>query len=180
MSEILRPEAIRLGLTAADRTDAIVQCGQVLLEIGAVREEYIAAMREREHGVSTFVGRGVAIPHGNAQSQQYVRCTALAVLQFPGGVDWGGDRVSLCVAIAADGEEHVRLMSGLAQLLRDERQINRLHAAADPDTVLELLGRGSAPPVDEVGPVRSTAPTVRRPNPALFSRAPGLAPPTYP
>jgi mannitol/fructose-specific phosphotransferase system IIA component len=53
---VLSPEAIRLGLTAADKHDAVVQCGQILVEIGAVTSEYVESMCDRESGV--------ALPHG--------------------------------------------------------------------------------------------------------------------
>jgi mannitol/fructose-specific phosphotransferase system IIA component len=165
-AEVLSPEAIRLGLTAAGKRDAIVQCGQALVEIGAVTHEYIESMCERENGVSTFVGRGVSIPHGTESARQYVRRTALAVLQFPAGVDWAGDPVSVCVAIAADGDKHVGLMSMLAQLLLDERRAEELCTADDPQVVLDLLRGDSGRGADEprpIAPNRPTAPTMRRP-----------------
>ena len=160
---MLRPEAIRLGLAAGGMTDAIVQCGRVLVEIGAVDEPYIAAMVEREEGVSTFVGRGVSIPHGTDTSRQYVRRTAMAVLQFPDGVDWNGDTVSVCVAIAAAGDEHVGLMSTLAQLLLDERQAQQLRTATDPATVLGLLRLDKPAAVETTQPVRLPT-AMRRPS----------------
>ena len=164
-AEVLSPEAIRLGLTATDKCDAIVQCGRLLVEIGAVTDEYVEAMCERENGVSTFVGRGVAMPHGTEAARQYVRRTALAVLQFPAGVDWAGDSVTVCVAIAADGDKHVGLMSLLAQLLLDERRAGELRTAQDPRTVLDLLRGDSDRPSDgprPIAPNRTTAPTAGR------------------
>ena len=162
-ADVLRPDAVRLGLTATDLTDAIVQCGQVLAGIGAVEPPYVAAMVEREQGVSTFVGRGVAIPHGTEAARQYVRRTAVAVLQFPDGVDWRGDVVSVCVAIAAAGDEHVGLMSALAQLLLDERQAEQLRTATDTGTVLGLLRLDKPATVETTQPVR--VPTaLRRPS----------------
>lgn len=162
-ADVLRPEAVRLGLTAAGMTDAIIQCGRVLMDIQAVEQPYIAAMVEREEGVSTFVGRGVAIPHGTDTARQYVRRTAVAVLQFPDGVDWNGDPVSVCVAIAAAGDEHVGLMSALAQLLLDEGQAHLLRTATDPGTVLGLLRLDKPAAVETTQPVRAPS-ALRRPN----------------
>jgi mannitol/fructose-specific phosphotransferase system IIA component len=137
----LLPEgAIRLGLTATGRDDAIDQCGRALLEIGAVGREYLDAMHEREESVSTYIGEGVAIPHGTDQSRQYVRRTSLVVLQFPGGVEWdSGNRVELCVGIAANGSEQVGILSSLAHVLMDADKAARLRAADDPQTVITLL-----------------------------------------
>jgi mannitol/fructose-specific phosphotransferase system IIA component len=139
-ASILRAEGIHLGRTATSRADAIDQCGRALLEIGAVSEEYLPAMHEREASVSTYIGEGVAIPHGTDQARRYVRRTSLVVLQFPDGVDWGsGNQVKLCVGIAANGSEQVGILSSLAQVLMDAPSAEQLREAADADTVLRLL-----------------------------------------
>ncbi|MDQ1680103.1 MAG: multiphosphoryl transfer protein [Frankiaceae bacterium] len=132
-------EAVRQGRRAADRLDAVRQCGGVLVEIGAVEAPYVEAMVEREGSISTYVGEGIAIPHGTDESRRFVRRTALAVLTFPDGVDWGGGRVFGCVAIAASGSEHVALLASLADVLMDSAQAERLRTATDVDDVLTLL-----------------------------------------
>lgn len=138
-AQVLPREGIRLGLTAADKWDAIRQCGAVLSELGAVEDGYPATMLEREKSVSTFIGEGVAIPHGTDESRALVRRTTLGVLQFPGGVDWDGQTVSICVAIAAKGDEHVTVLSALAQILMDPAQAEQLRTSASVDAVYDLL-----------------------------------------
>jgi mannitol/fructose-specific phosphotransferase system IIA component len=138
-AEILGANAVRLGLHAADKREAIDQCGRLLLELGAVDEPYLPAMHEREVVVSTYLGEGVAIPHGTDESRRYVRRTALGVLQYPDGVDWDGERVSLCITIAADGDAHVNLLVALATILQEPGQAHELRTATDPATVLALL-----------------------------------------
>src|SRR2546423_3302224 len=117
--EVLSRKAIRLGLSAADKWDAIRQSGALLDELGAVEPGYPEAMLERERSVSTYVGEGVAIPHGTDAARALVRRTTLGVLQFPAGVDWDGQPVNICVAIAARGDEHVAVLSALAQILME-------------------------------------------------------------
>jgi mannitol PTS system EIIA component len=136
---LLDERAIRLTETAADRDDAIRQCGQTLVEIGAVDPTYVAAMLEREQSISTYVGEGVAIPHATLAGKAAVRRDALAVLRFPEGVDWGGEPVSVCVAIAALGDGHVAILGELAQILLDPDRAERLRQATRPDEVLSLL-----------------------------------------
>jgi mannitol/fructose-specific phosphotransferase system IIA component len=138
-SPVLPKEGIRLGLRAADKWDAIRQCGAVLTELGAVEDGYPDTMLEREKSVSTFIGEGVAIPHGTDASRALVRRTTLGVLQFPGGVDWDGQTVSICVAIAAKGDEHVTVLSALAQILMDPAQAEQLRTSASVDAVYDLL-----------------------------------------
>src|SRR5882762_6708355 len=104
---LLAEQAVRFGVPATDRYDAVRQCGELLVAVGAVTEDYIASMRDREDEISTFIGAGVAIPHSTAAGKKYVRRDALAVLALAEPVDWGdGQEVSICVAIAALGDRH--------------------------------------------------------------------------
>ncbi|USY19585.1 PTS sugar transporter subunit IIA [Nocardiopsis exhalans] len=135
----LTAESVRIGAAARDRADAIDQCGALLVELGAVEPGYVTAMHEREASIPTFVGEGVAIPHGTDASRALVKRTALAVIQFPGGVDWGGPTVHVAIGIAASGEEHLQVLSSLAGVLTDPERAARLRSAAGVDEVLELL-----------------------------------------
>src|SRR5215813_7062133 len=114
---LLEERAIHLACAATDRDDAIRQCGQTLVSIGAVDPTYVDAMLERERSISTYVGEGVAIPHATLAGKTAVRRDALAVLRFPDGVSWGGEQVVVCVAIAARGDGHVAMLAELAQIL---------------------------------------------------------------
>jgi mannitol/fructose-specific phosphotransferase system IIA component len=142
MTEILSRDAVRLGLRASDRSDAVRQSGQVLVDIGAVEPPYIEAMLEREEHVSTSLGEGFAIPHGTDESRRWIRKTRLAFLQFPDGVDWGDDNVIVCVGIAAQGDEHVGLLARLAEVLVVPEQAARLRSAGEVHEVLAILGSG--------------------------------------
>ncbi len=146
-SAVLERGAIQLAERAADRDDAIRQCGAVLVATGAVEPAYVDAMLERERSISTYVGEGVAIPHATLAGKEAVRRDALAVLRFPDGVDWNGEPVSVCVAIAARGDGHVAMLAELAQILLDPERARALREATDPDEVLQLLapvGTGDA------------------------------------
>ena len=136
---MLRAEGVRLGLAAADKWDAVRQSGALLVELGAAEPGYADAMIEREKSISTYVGEGVAIPHGTDESRSLVTRTTLGVLQFPGGVDWDGNEVKVAVAIASSGTEHVAVLSALAQILMEPDQAEGLREAAEIDDVLALL-----------------------------------------
>jgi PTS system mannitol-specific IIA component len=136
---LLEHRAIRLTERAVSQEDAIRRCGEVLVEIGAVEPAYVEAMLARERSVSTYVGEGVAIPHGTLEAKESVLRDALAVLGFPDGVDWGGEPVRVCVAIAARGDGHVGILAELAQILLEPDQAQALREAAEPDDVIRLL-----------------------------------------
>ena len=136
---LLDLEAVRLGLRASDRFDAIAQAGQALVEIGAVDAPYVDAMAERERSLSTYLGEGFALPHGTDPSRAHVRRPAIAVLQFPDGVDWGGQPVQVAVAVASASNEHVQILAQVASVISDPTSAARLREATDPAEVLELL-----------------------------------------
>jgi mannitol PTS system EIIA component len=137
--ELLDREAIRLHATATDRDDAIRQCGEALVRAGAVDRAYVEAMLERERSVSTYVGEGVAIPHGTLDGKESVRHDAVSFVRFPDGVMWGEHEVVLCIGIAARGDGHVRLLSELAQILLDPERARTLRESDDIDDVIRLL-----------------------------------------
>src|SRR6266511_2176029 len=159
-SAVLERGAIQLAERAADRDDAIRQCGAVLVATGAVEPAYVDAMLERERSIATYVGEGVAIPHATLAGKEAVRRDALAVLRFPDGVDWNGEPVSVCVAIAARGDGHVAMLAELAQILLDPERARALREATDPDEVLQLLA-----------PVGTGTPNEGRPVPRTQRRA---------
>jgi PTS system mannitol-specific IIA component len=137
---LLAEQAVRFGAHAADRYDAVRQCGELLVEVGAVSPEYVPAMREREDEISTYIGVGVAIPHSTAAGKKYVRRDALAVLRLAEPVEWDeGQQVSLCVAIAALGDRHLDILAELAEILLDPERADQLHQATTANEVIRLL-----------------------------------------
>ncbi|GAA4956817.1 hypothetical protein GCM10023224_48350 [Streptomonospora halophila] len=141
------PEAVWLGRTARDKAEAVDLCGRLLLRLGAVHPAYLPAMHERERSVSTYIGEGVAIPHGTDAARTLVERTALAFVQFPQGVDWGaGNRAVIGIGIAAHGDEHTGVLAALARVLSDPAKAERLRGAEDAATVVELLAPVGAEP----------------------------------
>lgn len=137
---LLSGPAVRFGARAADRYDAVRQCGELLVAAGAVAEEYVPSMREREDEISTYIGAGVAIPHSTAAGKKYVHRDALAVLVLAEPVEWGeGEPVSLCVGIAALGDRHLDILAELAEILMDPERADQLHRATTADEVIRLL-----------------------------------------
>ena len=139
LSALISESSIRLDESATDKFDAIRQVGAALLDTGAIDASYIDAMIERENTVSTFVGEGVAIPHGTLAGKDAVKRDALVVLRFPAGVDWDGNEVIVCVGIAARGNGHIALLSQLATVLLDPDKAAALRAATTSAEVYALL-----------------------------------------
>ena len=139
LTELLAESSINLTATATGRDDAIRQAGAALLATGAIEPSYIDAMLERENSVSTFVGEGVAIPHGTLAGKDAVKGDALVLLRFPDGVDWDGNEVSVAIGIAAKGNGHIALLSQLATILLEPEKAAALRSATTKEQVYELL-----------------------------------------
>src|SRR5258706_15936579 len=96
-------------------------------------------MQERKQCDAPFIGEAVAIPHGTLASKDSVLRDALAVVQFPDGVDWHGDRAEVCIGIAAVGDGHVGILSQLAEVLMDEDRAAALRGATSAEEVVAIL-----------------------------------------
>jgi PTS system mannitol-specific IIA component len=144
VATLLDRDALRLDAVAASRDDAVRLCGSLLVGIGAVEQGYVELMLEREASVSTYVGEGVAIPHGTLAGRDLVRRDALCVARFPAGVDWGTGTVFVCIGIAAAGDGHLSVLAELAQILLEPSRAAALRAASTPEDVWRILAPGSA------------------------------------
>ena len=139
LPELLAEASIHLDASATSRDDAIRQAGQTLLDAGAIDPSYIDAMIARENSVSTFMGEGVAIPHGTLAGKDSVLKDALSLIRFPDGVDWDGNDVRLAFGIAAKGGGHIALLSQLATVLMDPEKAEALRDATTVEQVYALL-----------------------------------------
>ena len=139
VSELLDRRSIQLDAVAADRDTAIRLAGQALVDVGAVTPEYVEAMLEREQSVSTYMGEGVAIPHGTLAGKDAVQRDALSFLRFPAGVEWNGQTATLAIGIAAKGDGHLAILGQLATVLVDPVKAKGLREVQTADEVLAIL-----------------------------------------
>lgn len=138
----LRPEDVRTGLFAPDKTIAIRMAGEQLVLRGCVEASYIDAMLAREEVVTTYIGEGVAIPHGVGTAKQFIKKTGLAVLQFPDGVPFGDEKAYLVVGIAGLEEEHLPILQALATIMLDEDRIEAIKHSTNAKFIYESLLSG--------------------------------------
>ena len=143
-SDILVPESVVLTGSASTRDDAIDEAGQLLLARGAVDEDYIRAMHEREESVSTYMGSFLAIPHGTNAAKDHIRKSAVSVVRYPDGIDWNGKQVKFVVGVAGVNNEHLHILSSIAKVFTNKAQVAQLEAATSVDEVLELFGKVNA------------------------------------
>ena len=144
--EVLPASSVRVGASAPDRDAAIDLVGRMLVESGCVTSDYVAEMRARERIVSTYLGNGIALPHGTNEGRAAVRRTGLAVVQFPSGVSWGEENAYLVIGLAALAEEHIGVLARLATILGDEALCQRLAVTTDANEIYKTLSQDDGEP----------------------------------
>ncbi|MBV4501602.1 phosphoenolpyruvate--protein phosphotransferase [Pseudomonas shirazensis] len=136
----LAKEQIAMGQSAADKGQALRLLADCLVADGLVAEGYLQGLQDREEQGSTFLGQGIAIPHGTPQTRDQVFATGVRLMQFPEGVDWGdGQMVYLAIAIAARSDEHLRLLQLLTRALGETDLAQALRRASSAEALLKLL-----------------------------------------
>lgn len=136
----LESENIQLGAVAGSKEEAIRQVAELLVRSGCIEPAYAESMLARERVANTYLGQGIAIPHGLPKDRELIKRTGVAVLQAPGGVAWqSGETARLIVGIAAKSDEHIEILSNLTDLLYEEDLIQRLAATQDPQEVVAAL-----------------------------------------
>ncbi|WP_193596482.1 PTS mannitol transporter subunit IICBA [Microbacterium sp. YJN-G] len=136
---VLTLDRVRIHSGSATRDEALKEAADALVAAGAVTPAYLQAMHDREQSVSTFMGNGLAIPHGTNDAKDAVLGSALSVVRYDGGVDWDGDRATFVIGIAGKDGDHLQILSQIAELFSDEDDVARLNAAATPEELYELL-----------------------------------------
>lgn len=116
---ILKPEDVRMNATVKDKSEALALIAQVLCDDGLADGEYLQGLVTREGQSNTYLGQGIAIPHGTPESRKYIKQTGVRLVHFADGVAWNddGDVVHLAVAISAKSDEHLGILKSLTQVL---------------------------------------------------------------
>lgn len=137
--QVLVKEGIRLNLPPVSKEEAIRAAGELLTELGYVDASYIDAMQEREKIVTTYMGMGVAIPHGTSQAKGTVKKTGIVLMQYPDGVDFGDEKAQLVFGIAGIGDEHLDLLSKICGMLEEEDVLEKFKTTSDIAWIMEQL-----------------------------------------
>lgn len=133
---ILTKDKVKLNVKVKDKFEAIRLAGQLLVEGGHVPEEYVDKMIEREKVSSTYLGGGLAMPHGTNDSKGLIRSTGMSVLVLSDEVDFGDEGARLIIGLAAVGDEHLEVLSSVAVLVSGEEDMQRI---LDSQSAEELL-----------------------------------------
>jgi PTS system mannitol-specific IIA component len=139
---ILSREKVKLNAKANDKFEAIRMAGRLLVEAGHVPDEYVEKMIEREQASSTYIGGGLAMPHGTSESKPLIRSAGMSILVFPEGVEFGEEKAYLVIGLASAGDEHLDILSNVAALVSDENDMQRILHASSEDELIAIFDMG--------------------------------------
>lgn len=136
---ILVPEGIILNQKSVTKEEAITAAGQLLTDLGYVDKEYIPLMLEREKIVTTYIGMGLAIPHGTTHDEGIIHKTGIVLIQYPEGIDFGDEKAQLVIGIAGKSGEHMEILSKICTALEDETILEKMKTTDDKEWIMKQL-----------------------------------------
>lgn len=136
---ILEPRNVVAAGAATTRDEAIREAGALLVDSGAVRDDYIDSMFAREASVSTYMGNFLAIPHGTNEAKEFILRSSLSLVRYVDPIDWAGQEVRFAVGIAGLNNEHLQILQKIAIVFSDEDEVQRLIDAESAAEIFALL-----------------------------------------
>lgn len=139
MTQLFNLENIFMNLSVNSQEEAIEKAGKALVEDGAVTEQYITSMKEREQIVTTYMGNFLAIPHGTDEAKNEVLKSGLVLLHIPEGVDWDGNEAKVIVGIAGKDGEHLDILSQIAITFSEEENVEKVINSQTKEEILAVF-----------------------------------------
>ena len=123
------------------KPEAIQAVAEKMIKSGLVKDDYTQAMFDRDAQISTFLGNGIAIPHGTTDKRSSVIETGLKVIYYPQGIKWDEDNniAYVVVGIAAKNNEHLDILRQLTRAVIAEDTIDRIQSVKKPEDLLTIL-----------------------------------------
>ncbi|SDB94612.1 Phosphocarrier protein HPr /phosphoenolpyruvate--protein phosphotransferase /PTS system D-fructose-specific IIA component (F1P-forming), Frc family [Acinetobacter marinus] len=136
---VLETQHVRMNQHAIDKAQALQCLVNILVEDQLVTPEYIDGLNNREQQGATYLGQGIAIPHGTPESRQFIQQTGVRLAHFPEGVLWDGEnKIYLAVVIAAKSDEHLQVLQILTRALISDLE-DQVKNAQSPEQIIALL-----------------------------------------
>ena len=140
MKPVLSVENVKLNQSFTTKEEAIVAAGNVLVENGYVKPEYVDKMLEREKIATTFMGNNIAIPHSTEGGTAEIIESGISILIVPEGVKFGGDTVKVVFGIAGKDGSHMEILSQIAIYCSEQENVDKLIEITDSQEAVNLIG----------------------------------------
>lgn len=138
--EVLCENNILLNVKSETKNEAIKKVGNLLAQNGYVDEKYIEGMIKRNDDISTYIGNGVAIPHGMNEYIKYIKYSGIVIAQYPEGVDFGNNNMAyLVIGIAGKNDDHMNILSKIAIVCQYKENVKKLVESNDKKEIIKTI-----------------------------------------
>ncbi len=143
LKEILTIDLIKAKYEAASRDEAVTESGRLLVNQGLADESYIQAMLKNVevNGTYIVISPGIAMPH--ARPEEGALDIGLSIVTLKEPVVFGhpkNDPVKIVVGLCAiDHQSHLKALTELADILMDEKKVERITSAETAEQILEII-----------------------------------------
>jgi PTS system mannitol-specific IIC component len=140
-ASLLELKDVKLGLKSVSKEEAIRSAGEALVAAGCVDHDYVEGMLRREEDISTYVGKGIAIPHGENAVKESIHRSGIVVQQYPEGVKFGKDTAHIIVGIAGKDNDHLSILAGIASTMDEcsDEELEELYTTDDPEKLYSMF-----------------------------------------
>ena len=146
--DLFTPDCIALHSPAKNRSEAFSLAGSLFSQrLNLNADLIISFLNAREDLGSTALGAGVAIPHGRVKG---LKDPVAALVRLNTPIDFAapdGLPVSVLIFLLVPEkatQQHLEILSSIAQLLSDSDLRSKISAENDPEKVCQLLQEWSA------------------------------------
>ncbi|MBD0381334.1 PTS sugar transporter subunit IIA [Paenibacillus sp. WST5] len=139
-STVFTMDHILLQMSAKHKEEAIEQIGEALIRLSHTEPMFIQELHQREKMLSTYIGNGVAIPHGVNVDSKYIRKPGIVITQYPNGIDYGNGKTAyLLIAVVGHHQEKPELISRIAYMIESKQTVDQMIKATSKKEVYELV-----------------------------------------
>ncbi|WP_281975297.1 BglG family transcription antiterminator [Halobacillus litoralis] len=145
LNELLTEQTIQLEDQVSSWQEAIKLAAQPLVDEESIQTDYVQAMIDNvdELGPYVVIAPGIAIPHARPESG--VERLGMSFLRLKEPVYFSEKekhRAQLVIVLAAiDNQTHLKALAQLTEMLSNEDNVERLIAADDRKTVIEVINQ---------------------------------------
>ena len=144
MSEIIRKENIKTNVDASNWKDAIRKAGQLLLDAGSIKQEYIENMIKSVEKLGPYIVLMPGFALGHSEPCPEVIKTDLSLITLTNPVNFGSvnDPVKVVMCLACvDKESHMSTIQTIAMKLMADNAIEDMMNCASVDDLYEFINK---------------------------------------
>ena len=144
LTEILKPQNIKVPMDAKVKTDAIGELVNLLSANGELTDpaKVLEAVLDREATRTTGIGNGLAIPHGKCNGTDHL---VMAIGRPATPIDFqaiDGRPVNLIWLLSSPPDKtgpHIHALARISRLMTNDKFRQSLNAAKTPEEMFEII-----------------------------------------